>query len=128
MSEFIIKSSISDLALVFSGRRGDYFEVGLRSSHLTVTRDVYVYTDGQGFVEFVRRLAGSGGPWDGAETWESLEGEFKIAATCDPLGQVVFGVTLTHAGLAEEWTVETKLLSELGKLPDLVRAAQTFFA
>lgn len=88
MSEFIIKSSTSDLSLVLSDINGAYFKAILQSSHLNVVREVYAYTDANGLANLIEFLSSQKKPWVGEESWESLEGEFKLTATCSILGRL----------------------------------------
>lgn len=128
MSEFIIKSSTSDLALVLSDIKGDYFKASLQSSHLNAIREVYAYTDAYGFADLIEFLASQKQPWKGEEGWESLEGEFKLTATCSVLGKVTFKIILSErTGGDEEWLVETGLAYELGQLEKLAKSARAFF-
>lgn len=127
ITEFIIKSSTSDLTLMLSDINGDYFKVTLKSFHLNTTREVYAYTDGDGFAKMFERLASYNKPWAGEEIWESLEGEFKLSANCSTLGQVTFKINLSYMGCSEEWSVETDLLYEFGQLEKLAKSARAFF-
>lgn len=128
MSEFIIKSSTSDLSLVLSDINGDYFKATLQSSHLNVVREVYAYTDAYGLADLIEFLSSQKKPWVGEESWESLEGEFKLTATCSILGQVIFKIILSEkTGKDEEWLIETGLTNELGQLEELAKSARAFF-
>lgn len=104
MSEFIIKSSTSDLSLVLSDINGDYFKATLQSPHQNAVREVYAYTDTYGLADLMEFLSSQKKPWVGEESWESLEGEFKLTATCSILGQVIFKIILSEkTGKDEEW-------------------------
>jgi hypothetical protein len=52
--------------------------------------------------------------------WQSLEGDFRLSATCTPLGNVVFNVELHGLqGATEEWAVTAGIDYELGQLERL---------
>lgn len=127
MSEFRIKSVESDLEMILSDIKGDYFKVRVVSAHLNAIREVWAYTDASGLADFMEHLASHEKPWAGTEHWESLEGEFKFSAKCSLLGRVTFEIELSHEGCAEEWLVRTQLSSELGQLPKLAKSARAFF-
>jgi hypothetical protein len=124
MSEFKIKSVVSDLELVLDDVKGDYFKARIISSHINAVRDVYVYTDAYGILNLMELLASYDKPWSGKKRWEAIEGEFKISATCTKLGKVTFEVELSHCDCAEEWLVTTQINSEFGQLPMLAKAAR----
>lgn len=127
MNEFKIKSVDSDLELTIGELKEDFFTARVVSGHLNAEREVYAYTDAYGFGHFLEKLAAYEKPWLQAERWESLEGEFKIYATCSKLGHVTFELELSHVGCSEEWLVKTQLNSELGQLPKLAKSARAFF-
>lgn len=127
MNSFSIKSNVSDLALEFSNVKGDDFTVKLVSSHISANREVYAYTDSYTLADLLEWLARHEKPWLGEEHWESLEGEFKLYASCSSLGTVKFRVILNSYYGGEDWNIETILLSEMGQLPVFARSARLFF-
>lgn len=127
MNEFTIKSSDSDLKLVLSDIEGDYFNAQISSSHINAKRKVYAYTDAYGFANLFEYLASQTKPWDGKESWSSLEQEFEFTASCSTLGTVTFTIELSHYGCVEEWSVKTEIKSEFGQLPSLAKSAREFF-
>jgi len=125
---FSIKSNASDRELVFLDPREDYFVVELRGFGVRAIRDVYAYTDALGLSVLLNRLAEYSRPWSSAEGWESLEGEFSLAATCSSLGEVRFTVSIRDLfGSPEEWTVQASLVTEMGQLPSIAANAKSFF-
>jgi hypothetical protein len=81
-----------------------------------------------GVATFFETLAAYQAAWKGEESWESLEGDFRIGATCSALGQVHFLVTLRGAiGAPETWQASAGLTSELGQLPAIAKAARQFY-
>ncbi len=125
---FSIKSNASDREVVFLDPRPDYFVVSLRGFSVRAIREVYAYPDALGLLALFNRLAEYALPWNGAESWESLEGEFSLAATCSALGQVSITVSIRDVfGTAEEWRVEASLVTEMGQLPSIAANASTFF-
>jgi len=127
MNEFQIKSSDTDLVLILSDVKGDYFKVQLVSSHLNVTREVWAYTDAYGFADLLEELASKIKPWEGEKTWQSIEGEFIFSVSCSSIGKIKFKIELNHYGNNEEWELTTEINSEFGQLPHLAKLARDFF-
>jgi len=62
-------------------------------------------------------LGKQGRPWNGVREWQSIEGDFKLSATCTALGNVAFNVELHGLqGATEEWAVTAGIDYELGEL------------
>jgi hypothetical protein len=125
---FCIHSANSDRELIFSDHRDDYFQVELKGGEIYALRGVWVDTDGNDANVLFQKLAGFQRPWQGAISWESLEGEFSLSATCTPLGQVTLLVILScDIGTPELWRVEASLVTELGQLERIAKNANAFF-
>lgn len=125
--DFIITSTCSDRELVLSSRDGDYFEARLKGDVEAFVR-VYAYTDELGLNKLLQDLGSRSSPWPGELSWESIEGEFGVAATCSSLGKVEFAISLWgHPGGPEEWQVQACLESEFGQLPAIAKRADRFF-
>jgi hypothetical protein len=125
---FAIHSSSSDRELRFLARNGDVFQVELVGRELTVAHEVSAYTDSKGLLALFEKLAAQVGPWRGAESWTSLEGEFSLIATCSTSGHVHFQVELQGGpGAPEEWRASAGITSELGQLQSIAAAARSFF-
>lgn len=127
MSEFRIESSETEATLLFTGIRGDYFTVVLSSGPVNASRDVWAYTDAYLLADLFEWMAAQTKPWSGTEGWESIEGEFKIYASCSTLGAVTFDIEMNHLGIAEEWRLKGQIKSEFGQLPRLSTKARSFF-
>lgn len=123
---FTIKSRESDLRLIVSDVKGEYFTVTVVSNQLTATRNVCTYTDSHGFPNFLERLSLYEKPWDGEESWNGIEGEFKIFGSCSSLGVVTFRIQLVYYG-RENWRVETELKTEMGQLLEIAHLARRLF-
>lgn len=127
MSEFTIKSNDSDLRLTLTDVNGDYFTAKVISDRLSAQISVWAHSDSYGFADLFDWLAIQDKPWDGEQSWQSLEGEFKVAATCSSLGVIMFKVYFERFGGDEDWKIETEIRSEMGQMPELARAARIFF-
>lgn len=89
---------------------------------------VWACKDADGLSQLFSRLGAYDRPWSGVESWESLEGEFRLSAVCSPLGKVTFSVQLSGLqGAPEEWSVSASLLTEMGQLQKLSAGAHRFF-
>ncbi|WP_425602255.1 DUF6228 family protein [Luteimonas aquatica] len=114
--------------MVFLSPEEDYFTVELRGEDLQATRRVYAYTDAAGLNRLFARLAEYERPWTAEESWESLEGEFLLSASCSPLGIVTFLAAIYGSpGAPEEWHVSASITTELGQLPSIAAGAKRFF-
>ena len=130
VESFSIKSNASDRELVFLAARKDYFTVQLRGAYLQATRKVYAYSPHMGNIaELFSQLASQVRPWGDTASWESLEGELSLSATCSSNGIVALQVTITHHLLRpEDWSLSALLTTELGQLPSIGAAARGFFS
>lgn len=127
MHEFRVKSSETNAELLFFGISGDYFSVEFSSDSVTCQRAVWAYTDAHGLADLFEWMASQGKPWEQAEGWESIEGEFKLYASCNLRGNVTFDIEMNCLGCAEEWRVKLQLKSEFGQLPSLAKQSRAFF-
>lgn len=123
MTELILTSSDPGSFLAFSNFNGAYFDFRIEALSLAARKSVYNYKD-YGPAEFFQRLATFECPWPGLEAWEAIEGDLKLAATCDVLGHVKLDVTL---GNLVDWNVRCELMFDLGQLPKMARSTQLFF-
>lgn len=127
-NSFSIKSNASDRELVFLSPRPDRFVVQLQGAGLQVSREVYACADARGLCEFFGELAACQRPWAGTRSWQSLEGEFGLAAACSALGQVIFSARINGMpGGPEEWNVRANVVTELGALCAIAARARLFF-
>ena len=119
--------------------REDRFTVKLHCMSYQVLRDVFNEGDldlGENSISirkdslssFFHELANEQKPWIGKREWNSFEGELTIIASCELTGKVTFSIYLRTCGDAlEDWEFRTDLYSELGQLPAVAAAADTFF-
>lgn len=106
----------------------DHFTVELKGRSVYATQVVYAYTDALGVAELFARLAANERPWTGVESWESLEGEFRLSAMCSPLGEVTFFLEIAGMqGAPEEWRVSASITTEFGQLCQLSAGARRLF-
>ena len=129
MSEaFSIKSTHSDREIKFSKYNGEDFFVELKGG-ITATIKVYGYSPhsydlAHWFVELGKHKT----TWENEKKWESLEGEFKISASCSSLGQIYFVVSLRDLpGSEEEAFIQAGLETELGQIAKISNSASKFF-
>ena len=125
---FSVHSVNSVRELVFRDHKGERFTVELKGNELFASVGVWLHPAANDLHTFFQKLASFTNPWQAARTWESLEGEFSLSATCATLGQVTFLVKLCHrAGSPEDWEVRAELVTELGQLEKIAKEAKTFF-
>ena len=125
---FSIKSTSSDREIFFSKYDGEDFFVELRGN-VTATIKVYGYAPHTyDLAHWFAELGEQDTSWDEAKLWESLEGEFKISATCSSLGQVHFELSLRILpGADEEAYLQVGLETELGQIENISNGASKFF-
>ena len=129
MSEqFSIKSNQSDREIVFSQFDGESFYVSLKG-RISSTIKVYGFAPhSHNFCHWFEILGSKNMPWSNEIVWESLEGEFRISATCSALGEVWIKMALIDLpGAGEESRIQTSLVTELGQLQRISKNAKRFF-
>ncbi|MFD2441624.1 DUF6228 family protein [Paracoccus kondratievae] len=128
MSIFLMKSSSPGCSLQFSNRSPDYVDVTIETPNLRAMKRVFIYdnTSSGGFVEYFQMLAGHSSRWEGEKTWETLEGELHLGATCDAWGHVRLEIALRDYQL--DWSVRCSLLFDLGMLSEHASDAASFMA
>ncbi|WP_370663419.1 DUF6228 family protein [Massilia rhizosphaerae] len=116
-----IRSCSSNRELRISCASGSYLLAELVGFPVSAKVEVWVETgDAPGLQAFLADLGKQDGPWRGTREWQSIEGDFKLSATCTALGNVVFNVELHGLqGATEEWTVTAGIDCELGQLERL---------
>ena len=124
---FYIRSTESGNELIFDDVKGDNFTVCFKSFELSVKREVWAYTDAHGLSNLFNRLAAHELPWSSTESWESIEGEFSLHATCNSRGVVNFKLCISNSGNAEPWSFSGNICTEIGQLPSIAKSAQQFF-
>ena len=128
-SMFAIRSCTSDRSLRISEAGHESFTAELLGTGLNASIRVSTHTDADGLLLFFGDLASQERPWHGVRAWESLEEDFRIAASCSRLGEVHFEITLRHLqGAPEECSISAGLLTEFGQLPVFARNAASLFA
>jgi|GEM_PF-1084413 len=125
---FSIHSVNSDRELVFRTLTDHYFEIELKGSALAAVSTVWEYEHVKSLNIFFQELASFRTPWQGIQSWASLDLELSLDVKCTPLGQVIFLVKLYHlTGSLEDWQIEAGLVTELGQLENIARDSNIFF-
>ena len=116
-----IRSCTSNRELRISCASDSYLLAELTGFSVSARVEVWVETgDAAGLQAFLTDLGKQGRPWSGTRDWQSIEGDFRLSATCTPLGNVVFSVELHGLqGATEEWAVTAGIDYELGQLERL---------
>jgi len=125
---FCIHSVSSDRELVFSDNAGEHFRVELHGSELNSNISIWQDDSFSGLGDFFKHLAELTKPWNDVRKWESLEGDFSIAAVCSRTGAVVFTIEIHQlSGNEEEACIRAGLTSEFGQLETIARDVVSFF-
>lgn len=113
-----IRSCSSNRELRISHASDSYLLAELTGFPVSAKVEVWVETgDAAALQAFLADLGEQGRPWGGTREWQSLEGDFRLSATCTALGNVVFNVALHGLqGTTEEWAVTAGIDYELGQL------------
>ena len=116
-----IRSCSSNRELKISCASNSYLLVELASFPVSAKVEVWAETgDAAGLQAFLTDLGKQENPWSGMREWQSIEGDLKLSATCNALGNVVFAVELHGLQVAsEEWAVTAGIDYELGQLKRL---------
>jgi hypothetical protein len=116
-----IRSRSANRELRIGYARDSYLLAELAGFPVSAKVEVWVENgDAAGLQAFLTDLGEQGRPWIGAREWQSIEGDFKLSATCTALGKVVFNVELRGLlGATEEWAVTAGIDYELGQLERL---------
>jgi len=120
-----IRSCSSNRELRISRASDSYLLAELAGFPVSAKVEVWVETgDAAGLQAFLADLGEQGRPWSGTREWQSIEGDFKLSATCTALGNVVFNVELRGLqGATEEWAVSAGIDYELGQLGRLCQGS-----
>ena len=127
MEAVTIKSSRDRRCLVFSDHAGDYFTATITGDPVSATKKVWGYTDTQFLVEMFEGIARDWTGWEGERAFESIEGDFRVAATSDRLGPVVLTVSLRSNDLDDHWWAEAPIFLDAGSLDAVARQVDAFF-
>jgi len=113
-----IRSCSSNRELKISRASDSYLLAELTGFPVSAKVEVWFETgDAAGLQAFLADLGKQGRSWSGKRAWQSLEGDFRLSATCTPLGNVVFNVELHGLqGATEKWAVTAGIDYELGQL------------
>lgn len=123
-----IHSVNSDRELVFSKNQDGWFDVEIFGSTLQCSRSVWHDDTYPNADEFFKELASFSKPWQGERIWESIEGDFKLCATCSLTGKVLFSINIRqHTGEDEESNINTGLVIELGQLNNIAESMGELF-
>jgi len=124
---FAIQSTISNRKLTFSNHDNDYFFVEI-SGNISASVNVWAYTDASGLIYMFNELASYDKPWKDIKSWESIEGEFKISASCTSLGAVTFEVEIKDLqGAPEHFELDAGIETEFSQLQKIAKNASIFF-
>lgn len=129
MAGFLIRSADPASSLLFNNKSPDYFDVTVETPSLRATKrvSIYDYRPSNGFVDFSRRLASHKKPWTGEETWEPLERDMRLRATCDALGHVELKINLNHGFTdSDRWSLECSIFVDFGMLSFHAEGARRF--
>lgn len=122
----IIHSSNSSRTLRIHTPVDSYMTVAMEGHEITGVVQVWAETgEVEGLAMFFRELGSLETPWNGSRVWETIEGDFRLSASCSSLGAVTFVVTMNGLpGAAEEWQLHAGIATEFGQLPRLAAEAE----
>jgi len=128
MNSTVIKSSNTSASLTFCERDGDYFSVIFDSPAVKLKKRVWGYTDCQFLVNLFDFMAKEWKGWDGLQSWESIEGEFGLSASCDHLGHVMLHLSFRENDGPEVWQSNVDLGLDSGQTERIAVQVGKFFA
>jgi hypothetical protein len=121
---FRIKSVDDGTVFELGPYDNDYFLASVSATGIRAQARVGRYM-AQRLDDLFAYLAANWKGWTGERTWESLEGELRLAATCDRTGHVRINIHL-HDGAPALWKVNTSVMVEAGQLERLAEEAVAF--
>jgi hypothetical protein len=128
MSKVTIKSANTGAKLEFSGVRNEYFTVEFSSVSLSASHAVWVYAgDCERLVNLFLEMAESWTGWEGAKTWDAIEGDFSLSCTCDKLGHITLEVELVGRDAPELWSAKFNVEVEAGQLEKIANEMKALF-
>jgi Family of unknown function (DUF6228) len=121
-----IHSSNSSRTLRIRAPVNSYLTVALEGHEISGVVQVWAETgEVEGLVKFFGEMGSLEAPWKNARTWETIEGDFKLSATCSALGAVTILVSMSGLpGAAEEWQLQAGIETEFGQLVRLAAEAE----
>ena len=121
-----IHSSNSSRTLRIHAPVASYVTVAMEGHEISGVVQVWAETgEVEGLAKFFGELGSLDAPWKSARAWESIEGDFKMSATCSSLGAVTFLVNMSGLlGAAEEWHLHAGIGTEFGQLSRLAVEAE----
>ena len=128
-TEFLIKSANSASTLLLNNKSPNCFDVSIETPGLRATKKVCIYDCGwsNGFLDFFGHIASHSKPWAGAETWEPIDGNIRLRATCDALGHVELKIYLMDGFASiDDWSLECSIFVDFGMLPFHAEDARRF--
>jgi hypothetical protein len=116
-----IRSCTSNRELQISCAGDSHLLVELAGFPVSASVEIWVENgDASGLEGFLADLGKQERPWKGMREWQSIEDDFKLSATCNALGNVLFTVQMRGLqGAPEEWAVTAGIDYELGRLEPL---------
>lgn len=117
----IIRSCSSNRELNISRKSDSSLLIELAGYPVSAQVEVWAETgDAAGLHAFLADLGKQERPWSGVREWQAIEGDFRLAVTCNAIGNVHFDVEMRGLqGAPEAWTVTAGIDYELGRLERL---------
>ncbi|KUM34892.1 hypothetical protein AR689_12405 [Arthrobacter sp. EpRS71] len=88
---------------------------------LNATKDVWDFDGWSGLLSFFEDLASNWRGWDGDKNFDSIEGDFRLAAKHD--GHIHLALELRESGRSTPWTAMGELILDPGE--ELTAAAES---
>lgn len=128
MSKVIIKSANTGAKLEFAEVGNEYFTVTFSSASLSASHRVWVYTgDCERLVGLFVEMAENWAGWEGAKTWDAIEGDFSLSCTSDRLGHIALKVELVGRDAPELWSAKFNVEVEAGQLEKIANEIKALF-
>jgi hypothetical protein len=105
----------------------DRYRLTLESASMNAVMDVENPPYGVSLIEYLSGLANNWDGWEGAKSWECLEGEFSIETTMSKLGHATMKIIMNVYGTPSDWVAIAELDIEAGQLEAIAKKARQFF-
>ena len=125
---FVVRSTRHGRRLVFYDRDDDYFMAAIRGPELSVATRVWGYSDTSLLIDLFASLAADWRGWAESRSWQSIEGEFTVAASFAVCGIVTLDVAIRQADGVDDLRFQAPIFTESGQLDSIAAGAKRFFA
>lgn len=91
------------------------------------SKSIWGFTDCWLLVDLFDSVARDWQGWPGERTWQSIEGDLRVAFTSRSTGQITLSVNLRNNSGEDDWQISAPIFLEAGQLERIAIQVATFF-